>query len=611
MFPTNGIFQTNSVHQYGHISQQQPIQFSNQPTMTVDPYSKQGYEPKDYAESTGNIHSNNINPSGLWGRNDNVNYNEPALSTFGGIHDASLGTGSTQAQPDIVSATSSTASPSSLQQFPTTSFGGDSLNLPAPNIHQPLNAQMAGSSNEINGATNFYPELQSDQSPFVPNVTHGDHHQPPESLPLLYDPYQTSNDPPTTMMNKAGYGLGPDVITAVSSTNITNTSQINSSSSQYHNINPQEMQGTTQNGITKQVESAIAEEHVWEPNLIEEETNQASSKLASRIDEMRRAKEASQLLPLENTGETPIYSLTPGSNQPEHVSGTSNMNSTLENFTESSQDTTPEHKPLQQGNVPLGSHAEHYAYYQQFENMSTEKTGQHSGNQAHVHPTSVYNRTPDVIAAQQPTQSPGVPPSSDRNLYMQTGHLNEQDDVLNHEPSAYSGEHSRNVDSSNVHPVFSQPGMHRPTNLPDGGNEVPILAPKTVRSNLSSEKQGVESAQDIDIPLDRLVLGESEAAPDQQQSTVVHSLYSSQQPLSDVTNMNWNVWNSGQANRFVTGEDDRRVPGAASNDDQGNLAAAPPVSMQQSASLPPVRYILFIVFIVFTGKIQQSGNPLS
>merc|ERR1712018_56018 len=114
--------------------------------------------------------------------------------------------------------------------------------------------------------------------------------------------------------------------------------------------------------------------------------------------------------------------------------------------------------------------------------MSVQNTGQRDDNQGHVHPASVYNRAPDVISAQQPSQNPGVPPSSDRNLYMQTGHLNEQDDVLNHEVPVYAGEHSRNADSPNVQPIFSQPSMHRPTTLPDGGNEVPMLAPIPTRS---------------------------------------------------------------------------------------------------------------------------------
>ena len=196
--------------------------------MSVDPYLKQGYEPKNYSETTGNAQSNSGNPSAAWNRNDNVNYNEPASSRFRDMHDASLGTGSTQAQPDIVSATSSTASPSSIQPFPTASFGEETSNLPAPNLHQPLNVQMAESISEINAATNIHPDLQSDKSPFVPNFTHGDHQQPPESLPPISEPYQGSTNPPVTMLNKAGYGLGPDVITAVSSTNITNTSQENS-----------------------------------------------------------------------------------------------------------------------------------------------------------------------------------------------------------------------------------------------------------------------------------------------------------------------------------------------------------------------------------------------
>ena len=64
-----------------------------------------------------------------------------------------------------------------------------------------------------------------------------------------------------------------------------------------------------------------------------------------------------------------------------------------------------------------------------------------------------------------------------------------------------------------------------------------------------------------------------------------------QPSASDPPNTNWNVWNSEQTNRVVTGEDDRRIPGAASNTDTSSLSTMqqhPVPQLQQPASLPPV-----------------------
>jgi hypothetical protein len=117
---------------------------------------------------------------------------------------------------------------------------------------------------------------------------------------------------------------------------------------------------------------------------------------------------------------------------------------------------SPQHRPQQ------GSHAEHYAYYQQFE-------AQQHQQQPMVQqppPQEFASRPPDIISTEVPVvNNVGAGPSSDRNLFMQTGHLDEQDE---REPI-------------------------------DGGNEA------------VQPSQRVEET--VDLPIDRLVLGESEPRP--------------------------------------------------------------------------------------------------
>ena len=583
-----GNFQANSVDSYDHSRQTHPMHLPNHQTPNEEAYSTDFRAQNNYPGYDSAYTSHSSVP---WDAANTENYN-PAAESLGSQAGSDVMKASTQAQPDLVSATSSSTGPSNFKSLPPTSYGGASSNIPTHNVQQGRDMASGETSNQIGSINSIQSEIQNVAAPMFSNGMHSQYQNPPESLPPLPTSYPPSVEPPTTTLNKGGYGLGPDVITAVSSANITNASHLGSPSTD-HPIHQQETQEDAEKLVLNAAESAAAEQPLWESGVVEEEANQITSKLASRIDEMRKAKEVSGSIPQENSNDRNIDNFRTGSNLSQQASGASDLNSNLQQHTESSQDTSPEHRTLQhqQGSVAIGSHAEHYAYYQQFENLSVERIG--NATQSDTQSVPVYNRTPDVIAPQQPLPSPGLPPSSDRNLYMQTGHLNEQDDVLNHPASAYPVEPERPENSSNMQTIFGQPSIHRPTTVPDGGNEIPMIASNPPRST-HSQIRDFPVEQDHEIPLDRLVLGESETASNQQQQYAVaaQAPYMSQQTaLDDAPNINWNVWNNGQVNRFVTGEDDRRVPGASSNDDRGSIVTAPPITtQQQSSSIPPVRY---------------------
>ena len=580
-FANSSEFQMNS--QNHSINPQMPPMNSFN-SASIDPIAKHDQNSNVFPENTENL----SRQPPMWNPNDNVGYNQPG-SAFENPLETNAGTGSKQAQPDLVSATSSSASPSALQQFPPDPYGSASYNS-APSGEQPHAESLSIEKyNQIGSVNHSMPETSNGNGPFAADSSNWELQNAPSSLPPLYNPYQQPIDPQTTVMSKGGYGLGPDVITAVSSTSIP---QISSEQSQ-------SVPNTTHDS-TKAVENdsqglSFGEEPQWDSNMIGDETNQATAKMASRIDEMRKAKEAatSQQLVSENSAHESMSTLPTSSNVPTQGTENPSMHSNLPTYTDSSVDTSPEHVALQgqQSNVPLGSHAEHYAYYQQFENLSTNRVAASGDSQDNASSGPLYNRTPDVIAAQQTLQHPGAPPSSDRNLYMQTGHLNEQDDVLSHEDQTYHGEHSR-PDPSNQQETFSQTGIHRPTTVPDGGNEMPVTTSGTVRST-TSERHPIGSVPDTDIPLDRLVLGESGSASNLQLQANAQPPYSLQPVVSNPLASNWNnMWANEQTNRVVTGEDDRRVPGAPSNSDIASLPTMQPHSvpqLQQPASLPMVR----------------------
>ena len=500
-----------------------------------------------------------------------------------------------QAQPpDIVSATSTSASPSTLQPLQNDPYNGSQLNHANPNV--PQLGGMPPSDNRIETNQSNYEAFNQPNHPLA-HMGYGAEGGPPISLPPLDGPYPTSGEPQKPIVNTGGYGLGPDVITAVSSGNIANAAPNNIPTQQnWFNENaPGISSSNTERGS---VEADIP----WNANIVEEEAAQMTSKIATRIDEMRRVKEASQQSNSEPLRDHPLDTHTPGNNISSSAQNDYNLNSGYQNVTESSTtDTSPEHKlvPSQEGSVPLGSHAEHYAYYQQFENMSADNNSRYDSTRDVLQTSQGYSRTPDVISAQQSGQSSAAPPSSDRNLYMQTGHLNEQDDVLNYQTSFYPGDPAiRTSKPLNNHTEFTQPSIHRPTTVPDGGNEVPITAPAAnLTRAANSEDQGPSTPHELDIPLDRLVLGESETPSNQQPLNNPGPQpypYSSPTPVPEVSNVAWGSWNHSQDGRVVTGEDDRRVLGAPANDDKGTIAPPPAAAMnqsQQSATLPHVRII--------------------
>ena len=573
----SGTFQPNSFDQSNYAHQPQAMPLNNQP---INSFSIHGQETTTSPEAAGN----STHPPPMWSSNDNIDYKQPA-STFEKFPESNVGTGNTQAQPDIVSATSSTTSPSTSQQLPPASYEGVTLNSPISDVQSSTGNPSAERYEQIDRAPQSIPEIQG-KGQLVANSTSWEQQELPNSLPPLFNPYQGQSNPPTAMMSKGGYGLGPDVVTAVSSTSHPNPLLVQSQG------NPMGARDDVQAVKSNAQELGEAEEPLWESNVIAEETNQATAKMASRIDEMRKAQAGAvqSQLPPENIANNAMNNLPPCSNVSQQASETSNIYSNVQNYTDSSLDTSPEHKGLQtqQGSVALGSHAEHYAYYQQFENLSADRDG--LSNEANASAGTVYNRTPDVIAAQQSVQHPGAPPSSDRNLYMQTGHLNEQDDILNHEGQSYQGELARTSESSSSQKIFGQPSILRPTTVPDGGNEMPVVTSGATRPE-SSERQEAHSVPDVDIPLDRLVLGESESGPNQQMPAMPQAPYSMQPSGPDPPSSNWNVWNSEQTNRVVTGEDDRRIPGAASNTDTSSLSTMQQhlvPQLQQPSSLPPV-----------------------
>ena len=580
-FTNSSEFQMNS--QNHSINPQMPP-ISSFKSASIDPIAKHDQNSNIFPETAENL----SRQPPMWNPNDNVGYNQPT-SALGNPPETNAGTGSKQTQPDLVSATSSSASPSALQQLPPDPYGSASYNSAASGEQLHSESLSTEKYSQIGSANHSISETNNGNGPFATDSSNWELQHAPSSLPPLYNPYQHSTDPHTTVMSKGGYGLGPDVITAVSSTNIP---QVSSDQSQ--------SVPNTAYDSTKAVENdsqglSFGEEPQWESNVIADETNQATAKMASRIDEMRKAKEAAtpQQLVSENSAHEPVNTLPTSSNIPPQGTENPSMHSNLPTYTDSSVDTSPEHVALQgqQGNVPLGSHAEHYAYYQQFENLSTNRVAASGDSQDNASSGPVYNRTPDVIAAQQTLQHPGAPPSSDRNLYMQTGHLNEQDDILSHEDQAYHGEHSRQ-EPSNQQETFGQTGIHRPTTVPDGGNEMPVATSSTARST-TSERHPIGSVPDTDIPLDRLVLGESGSASNQQLQANAQPPYSLQPVVSNPLASNWNnMWTNEQTNRVVTGEDDRRVPGAPSNSDMASLPTMQPHSvaqLQQPTSLPMVR----------------------
>ena len=506
---------------------------------------------------------------------------------------SSMVKGTAHAQPDIVSATSSNAIAPSINYVPPTSEGNVGFNIPDPGWQEARLGQSAEYLGAHGGVSRFHHEIQGDQPQLVSNREDSELQKAPESLPPLHEAYSAAAQPVATFTSRGGYGLGPDVITAVSSSNINNASQITSDSNQ-HQDKRDRLQETTQNTVVMALpEMAAAEEPLWESSVIEEETKQMSSKMASRIEEMRKAKEASQSIGHQSVYERFDASTTSGRNCSQQFPENSSMNSKLLSSPETSQDTSPVHNNLQEphGGVQLGSHNEHYAYYEQFENMRTERDTQLGTLHGTIQPSTVYNRTPDVIAEQQSLQIPAAPPSSDRNLYMKTGELNEQDDVLSQQIPVYTREPDHRTHPLSHQPSLNQATLHRPVTVPDGGNELPTIVSNTFGSS-NNEKDVIHSEQDIDVPLDRLVLGESEAS-NQQSVSIQSAPPPFYKPIPDDSNINRIMWNNVEDNRFVAGEDDRRIPGAASINDAGNSVPLPLVPIQQTqpgSSLPPVRY---------------------
>ena len=577
--------ETNTFNHSTYAQQQQVNSFNGAPPQ---PFPKLGQEMNSHPENSESF-SHSSSP---WNPNSNLDYNQPA-STFEGFSDSTGGAGNKQAQPDIVSATSSTVSPSTLpQQFPT-SYEAASLNSATLSDQRPSENQAAENAGQIGSTNHSASEMWYGNDQFSSSSLGWGHQNPPNSLPPLQNLYPEQSIPPTKMLNDTGYGLGPDVITAVSSSSVP---QAPSTDTRVIQEGASDNKTAVEN---READSNLTGNPLWESNVIAEETNQATVKMASRIDEMRKAKEAAtpQQIPTENSLVESMNTVPPSNNISQQANEASNIPSNSQNYTDSSLDTSPEHGVMQhqQGSIPLGSHAEHYAYYQQFENLSANRVDLSSGTQSNTPSGPVYNRTPDVIAAQQPIQHPGVPPSSDRNLYMQTGHLNEQDDVLNHEGQAYHGDNSRSSEPSNTQQIFNQPSIHRPTTVPDGGNELPATTAGTARPVIS-ETHETNSVTDTDIPLDRLVLGESESVTNQQLPTLPQTSYPLQSGVSNPSGTNWNLWTNQETNRIVTGEDDRRVPGAPS---ATNIASLPTIQsnsvaqLQQPASLPPVRIYSF------------------
>ena len=548
---TNGTeLQTNSVN-HSIDPQMPPTNSFN--SISNESVPKHGPNLNAYSENTGNI----SHQPPMWNPNDNVNYGQPPQA-FESHVDTNAAAGSKQAQPDLVSAASSSTSPSTFQQPPPHPQGGASFHSASPEEQQHSENLSPENFSQIGSTNPSIAESHQQSSQFGADSSSWEHQEAPSSLPPLYNSYQQQPDPQSTVMSKGGYGLGPDVITAVSSSSIPQVPQ-SSVGQNLTNDNTNFVQNNTQ-------EFSFEEEPQWGSNIIAEEANQATAKMASRIDEMRKAQEAAapQHVTSGKSADEPVNALPTSSNIASEGKENLEMHPNLPTNTDSSVDTSPEHAALRnhQGNVPLGSHAEHYAYYQQFENLSTNNVI--SGNsQGNTSSGPMYNRTPDVIAAQQPAQHPGAPPSSDRNLYMQTGHLNEQDDVLSHEDQGYSREISSSSELSNQQQMFNQPTIHRPTTVPDGGNELPVTTSSTSRSE-TSERQVNDSAPDADIPLDRLVLGESGSASNQQLLANSQPQYPLQSNSTDHSAPNWNMWSNEQTNRVVTGEDDRRVPGAPS-----------------------------------------------
>ena len=137
--------ETNTFNHSTYAQQQQVNSFNGAPPQ---PFPKLGQEMNSHPENSENF-SHSSSP---WNPNSNLDHNQPA-STFEGFSDSTGGSGNKQAQPDIVSATSSTVSPSTLpQQFPT-SYEAASLNSATLSDQRPSENQAAENAGQI-GNTN-------------------------------------------------------------------------------------------------------------------------------------------------------------------------------------------------------------------------------------------------------------------------------------------------------------------------------------------------------------------------------------------------------------------------------------------------------------------------
>ena len=65
---------------------------------------------------------------------------------------------------------------------------------------------------DMENISGIYSSHGRKNGPFISNPSGWEHQETPDSVPTLFNPYQGQSNPPTAMMSKGGYGLGPDVI---------------------------------------------------------------------------------------------------------------------------------------------------------------------------------------------------------------------------------------------------------------------------------------------------------------------------------------------------------------------------------------------------------------
>jgi len=237
------------------------------------------------------------------------------------------------------------------------------------------------------------------------------------------------------------------------------------------------------------------------------------------------------------------------------------------------------HAPHSTSSPTLVSHDQHYEFYSQAYNNSSQGMPDVTGGQqggvgaqgaGHVQPALPHHvKAPDILRTESAPSTINPVPSSDRNLYMETGELMEEDAVrVSHEPSQLHSPHSG---ASSFPPMSLMGAVSLPPMV--GGNEhyeqppAPPLMRLVVGESQAGPGQAPPPQRLVEgdtvplLPVSREVEGESHPAPSPAQQLFPSQSQQTREPLE------------GQSEPIQT----RVVPGLQSPPPSGQPPSLPPL----------------------------------